>query len=38
MKKLQLMKYIAGELVKGKQMVKGRTINIKIKLFIISFY
>ena len=25
MKKLQLMKYIAGELVKGKKMVKGRT-------------
>ena len=25
MKKLQLMKYIAGELVKGNQMVKGRT-------------
>ena len=25
MKKLQLMKHIAGELVKGKKMVKGRT-------------
>ena len=24
MKKLQLMKYIAGELVKGGRMVKGR--------------
>ena len=24
MKKLQLMKYIAGELVKGNQMVKGK--------------